>query len=221
MNQQTQEVSKIVFGNPNQSDLELLQEKNYLDIILSESDELLPFENDSDKTRFELHEVIAAINSIKGNEDLLQRYYLYDNSLLEYIQETLSIEMPQQANEIMQTISDINADISPLLVKLKYKFQRPRPYQLGHQFKVSLYPFPTISANSPSYPSGHAFQARIVCEVLGNKFPQFYNQLLVLAEDIANSRICLGVHYKSDIEGGFAFAEKVLMNKEFQKKYGL
>lgn len=221
MNQQTQEVSKIVFGNPNQIDVKLLQEKNYLDIILSESDELLPFENDSNETRFELHEVISAVNSIRNNDELLQRYNLYDSSLLEYIQETLSIEMPKQENEIIQTISDINADILPLLVKLKYKFQRPRPYQLGHKFKVSLYPFPTVSANSPSYPSGFAFQAKIICEVLGNKFPQFYNQLFVLAEDIANSRICLGVHYKSDIQSGFAFAEKVLMNKEFQKKYGL
>jgi hypothetical protein len=220
MNQQA-EVSKVVYGNPNQSDLELLQEKNYLDSILSEADELSPSANDSNETKFELHEVIAAINSVKENEELLQRYYLYDSSLLEYLQETLSIELPNQANDIFQTVDSINADILPLLFKLKYKFQRPRPYQLGNYFKVSLYPFPSVSSSSPSYPSGHAFQSKIICEVLGNKYPQFYSQLTMLAEDIANSRICLGVHYKSDIIGGFNFAEKVLMNKEFQKKYGL
>jgi hypothetical protein len=220
---QTMEVASnnVVYGNPNYYDFKLLRETNYLDSILSESEDLSPYPNDSTETRLELQEVIQAINLIKDDEELLQRYFLYDNSLGEYILNTLSIEIPNEEQNIIDTINSIDADITPLLLKIKYKHQRPRPYQLGLHFKLSLYPLPTVYAQSPSFPSGHTFQSKVICEVLGNKYPQFYNQLQILAEDISNSRLYLGVHYKSDLLGGVELANRVLSNKEFVKKYGL
>ena len=89
----------------------------------------------------------------------------------------------------------------------------------AHAKKMFLYPMETLFANSPSYPSAHAFIGRVICEVLGNQYPKYYKQLRDLSGDIAISRFNLGVNYRSDIAAAYTLGEKVLKNIEFIKKY--
>jgi hypothetical protein len=223
MQQQPQQDSQhniVIYGNPNQYDLKQLEIKNYLDTLLSEMEKLPPKENDSEEVLSELHEIIQGIFYVKNNEEILSKYAMYDTEIVEYISSTLSNALPSsERNNIFTTCNDIYQDVLPLVTKLKYKYQRPRPYQLGSQRKLFLYPHNTLNAASPSYPSAHTFYTVIICEVLGNQYPRFYKQLMDLAEDVSKSRLYLGVNYMSDITAAVDMANMVLLNKEFKKKY--
>ena len=67
------------------------------------------------------------------------------------------------------TIRNIYDDIYPLILKLKYKYQRPRPYQLAQYYKLKLFPLRSNSVGTPSFPSGHTIQSQLILGVLGQK----------------------------------------------------
>lgn len=121
----------------------------------------------------------------------------------------------------VQLIDQLIDDTVPLIMKLKFHFQRPRPYQLAQYYKLKLFPFYSRSDSSPSYPSGHALQARVICHVLGNHFPEKFAYFDSLAQDVQNSRIYMGVHYPSDSEYALLVADEICRDRQFKEKYSL
>ena len=87
--------------------------------------------------------------------------------------------------------------------------------------RLSIIPLLSVSSNTPSYPAGHTFQAKIYCEILGNRYPQYYQSLQQLADDISVSRMYLGIHYQSDIDFGKYCADLVINHPDFKSKYKL
>jgi len=79
----------------------------------------------------------------------------------------------------------------------------------------------STSALSPAYPSGHTIQSVVILSVIGNKHPNIYQYCSRLWEDIANSRVALGVHYQSDNDFGFYVAQQILKHPKFAEKYGI
>lgn len=82
---------------------------------------------------------------------------------------------------------------------LKHTINRPRPFRV-------LEGIEKLSAGgSPSFPSGHTIEAftvvmTVILLVVG---PKWFRALLLLwALMVAYSRICLGVHYPSDVLAG-------------------
>jgi hypothetical protein len=112
-------------------------------------------------------------------------------------------------------------DTLPLLIKLKFYFQRPRPYQLAQQYKLKLFPFDSRSADSPSYPSGHTLQAKLICHVLGNHFPEKFDYFERVAKDVEYSRLYMGIHYQSDVDYSLYISEVIIRDRDFKAKYGL
>jgi hypothetical protein len=106
-------------------------------------------------------------------------------------------------------------------MKLKFYFQRVRPYQLAYYYKLKLLPFVSYSASSPAYPSGHALQSEIFAKVVGDKYPSLFKIVNAFAKDIQMSRLFMGLHYQSDIDFSLAIADKIYENKEFKLKYQL
>lgn len=208
----------LVFGNPNRKSLAYLNRETFLDDLLGEFSKYPPPKNDSVEVQEEMQEIMQLIDELARNEFLQKRYNLYDIDFESYIIEVLA---KQGINDVNTIIQDLKEDISPVLVKTKFYFQRIRPHALAYYYNLPLYPFESLTAFSPSYPSGHTYQSRIYCEVLGNMFPQFYNSLIGLAEDISRSRIYMGVHYKSDVEYAKFMANTVINHPEFKKKYKL
>ncbi len=80
-------------------------------------------------------------------------------------------------------------------------------------------PFTSFSYDTPSFPSGYAVMSKVFSEVLGNTYPEIYNELQRIHEDICESRLALGIHYQSDIDVGIFVGEKICENKEFMIKY--
>ena len=214
------QANELRFGNPNRSHLVYLKTENYLDSLLPELSSFPPPENDSQQAYQEIHQIIEYTSFLEKDEQLRRRYELYDNDFEKYIVERL-VNAGANKEEVEQIVIEIHKDIVPLLVKVKYAYNRVRPYQLSFFKGLKLYPFKSYVADSPAYPSGHAYQAKIYAEVLGNMYPKFYNALNELANDISWSRLYLGVHYPTDMEYALYSAEVVLKHPEFRKKYKL
>jgi hypothetical protein len=56
----------------------------------------------------------------------------------------------------------------------------------------------SVSANTPAYPAGHAFQAYYLAKKLGKSYPELQPQLDAIAERCNSVRIKAGLHYPSD-----------------------
>jgi len=210
----------LVFGNPNREFLSTLGEENYLDSLLPELKNYPPPSYDSSDQEQEVNELVEMCNSLQSDENTEQRYLYYDTDFDKYIIGIMS-NAGISKTEVEEILNSLKAETAPLMMKLKYHYQRIRPLQLSLYFNLPLYPYISKTAQTPSYPSGHAYQAKIYCEVLGNRYPQYYQSLQKLAEDIAISRMYLGVHYRSDIEFAKYCADLVVNHPDFKIKYKL
>lgn len=208
-------VDQIVFGNPCANDMHLIQKENYLDRLLPELYGLTPPKNSSSATRGELDDLVR----FTGTKRELQNN-LYDEALIAYIKKYF-VDAGADPDYIDDITKRVAEDCYPLIVKLKYKFNRPRPSQLAHYLGVKLFPDFSFFTNSPSYPSAHTTLTTITCEVLGNHFPETYQTMQGLIDDVMGSRLYLGVHYPSDNDIARVIAKKVITNPEFMARFKL
>jgi hypothetical protein len=212
----------LTYGNPSRNYLPYLKSESYLDSLLPELASY-PFpSNNGQDVIDEINQLINYTNTLSSDEVVQKRYKLYDTKFEEYIVNVLA-NVGLDRKEVSNTIQQIHDDVVPLIIKLKYHYQRVRPYQLSHILSMRLYPFESEAqtTNTPSYPSGHAVQSILYAEVLGNKYPKFYKQLQALAADISESRLAMGIHYPSDVIFAEYVTELCLNHPEFKKKYRL
>jgi hypothetical protein len=213
-------LDEITYGNPNKEQLDSIKQTNYLDVLFEELSTYTFPKNSSDATKEELNHIVDCIKQIEGDEDYIKRYKTYDAHLKKYFTDGI-FKGHENENEIRELVDSVMEDIKPLLIKLKYHFQRPRPNQLAEYYKLKLFPYQSISADSPSFPSGHAYQGRILTEVIGNLYPQTYSFMERVFQDICYSRVYMGLHYQSDVDVAIFCADRVLSNKIFKEKYKL
>lgn len=209
----------ITYGNPSIQQKETLEKKTIVMDLFKELSKNEYPSNDSEEVRNELEEIVQSMKDLDNDENApyLVRYINYDKGLITLLIKTLSeIGVKEE-----MTIRSIYDDISPLILKLKYKYQRPRPYQLAQYYKIKLFPLKSNSVGSPSFPSGHTIQSQVILGVLGQKYPKYYSQFKKMAEDIGYSRIYLGHHFPSDNDFGHLVAQRILEHPEFVKKYGI
>jgi hypothetical protein len=86
----------------------------------------------------------------------------------------------------------------PIVMNLKWKFNRPRPFQLAEKYGIKLDVIDSPTINSPAYPSGHSAIAAMWAYILSEEYPEhsslFFNE--VSRAELA--RCLQGVHYPSD-----------------------
>ena len=87
-------------------------------------------------------------------------------------------------------------DVVSIIIFFKYIINRPRPKQIRPNLDV----LDSISADTPAYPAGHAFQAYYLAKTLGKTYPVLQYQLDSIAERCNSVRIKAGLHYPSDGE---------------------
>jgi membrane-associated phospholipid phosphatase len=115
-------------------------------------------------------------------------------------------EMP--ASEMREII------MHPLVVMrvkaYKAVYNRARPHQVLPD-RINLESgsmLPLKTADTPSYPAGHAYQAYLMASILCAKFPYKKREIEEAADRLAESRIYAGVHYPSDN----AFSKSLVKN---------
>jgi hypothetical protein len=210
----------LAYGNISREDIDFLNEQTYLDALFSELTTYSFPKNSSNTAKEELNDLVDYTNELISDEQSLARFQRYDSDLNGTLIAFL-VKYRVKKDDAVHLVNAINRDCLPLLMKLKFYFQRVRPYQLAYYYKLKLLPFVSYSSHNPSYPSGHALQSQIFAKVVGDKYPSLYKIVNAFAKDIQMSRLFMGTHYQSDIDLSLVIAEKIYENKEFKLKYQL
>jgi len=211
-------IKELKYGNIRRDDYFDLQRQTYIDSLFSILTQYTFPPNDSNTTKDELNELVSTTQELAEAPEVLKEFYNYDQNFSIIIKKFLvAHEVPK--DEAISLVDAVLYDIKPLILKLKYYFQRPRPYQLSYYYKLKLIAFNSVSDQTPSYPSGHALQSKVLAYVIGDKYPKLYKKINDLSDKIGNSRLYLGLHYQSDIDYANIVAEKIYENKEFKLKF--
>lgn len=124
---------------------------------------------------------------------------------------------PEQLPVTTRVLQNVIQDATFYFFSLKAQFNRARPYQLEPALKNLEAP------GHASYPSGHSSASHVHAYLLSNLLPEFREQFMSNAYDMAFSREVRGVHYPSDSEAGRAFAEQfvaeLMKSKKFKADY--
>ena len=165
---------------------------------------LQPFpENTSKKTLEEvkyLSEIEEDVDYVRENDKVKESFgKLHEELELEYNEDEAGKYLKESSKYIME---------------LKYKFQRPRPHQIADFYGIDLNGVDLDSMKTPSYPSGHATQGYLLGMIYSERYPQYNEEFIRLAEDIAESRIVGKAHFPSDKKAGIELAEKLFENRK-------
>jgi len=165
---------------------------------------LQPFpENTSKKTLEEikyLSEIEEDVDYVRENDKVKESFgKLHEELELEYNEDEAGKYLKESSKYIME---------------LKYKFQRPRPHQIADFYGIDLNGVDLDSMKTPSYPSGHATQGYLLGMIYSERYPQYNEEFIRLAEDIAESRIVGKAHFPSDKKAGIELAEKLFQNRK-------
>ena len=138
------------------------------------------------------------INSIREH-DMAATYAIRD-----YLEENDLLYNTEDITKIVET----GAGISRFY---KNKFQRIRPWQLAEELEmeINLMDFPSDSMQTPSYPSGHSLQSRLVAEYYIKKYPEHRKGLIAAAEECGQGRVKAGWHFPSDHDVGVLIATEI------------
>ena len=170
----------------------------FKDFVMEET----PFpENGSKKTLKELHYLESQVvdnKFVEEHDDVTKVFKkLFKELELEFNKEESNDLLKQSAKYLME---------------LKYKYNRPRPYQLAEFYHMDVSDFNMESMKTPSYPSGHATQGYLLGKIYSQRYPKYKKEFMDLGEDVSESRIIAKAHYPSDKEFGRRLAEKLFEN---------
>ena len=108
--------------------------------------------------------------------------------------------------------SDLINQSVPIILHFKKMFNRRRPTEVDNKLNT----LPSKTNKTPSYPSGHSTQARLVARYVAGKFPEHEIELLKRGDECGMGRVQAGFHYPTDDEAGILLGEKlyVFLNKD-------
>jgi hypothetical protein len=86
----------------------------------------------------------------------------------------------------------------PIIMNLKWKFNRPRPYQLAAAYGIDIKVTETKTHHTPAYPSGHSAWAAMMGYILAEHYPQHSSEIFDKIDLAGKARVLQGVHYPSD-----------------------
>jgi len=111
-----------------------------------------------------------------------------------------------------ELIDSVVDNIDTVLLNLKYKFRRARPFQIAPHLGYIISVIQTDTHQTPAYPSGHQGQGTIIAEVLSSLYPEHKSQWDEFANLVGKARVMQGVHYPSDNEVSITLAKTLWVN---------
>jgi hypothetical protein len=107
-------------------------------------------------------------------------------------------------------IKELNYQRGSIILSLKKYYNRVRPITLAKKLELPLDTFPLKTADTPSYPSGHASSGRLVSLLVADEAPlEHRKNILEIGERISDSRMVAGAHYPSDTKFGKRIADEL------------
>ncbi len=206
-------MNELAYGNLPQHYQVYLQEENEY-TALAESFYKFPFP-EIEETYEEINQLINILKkeSAKPDFDKTMKIALmvdsHYNTLFKKECEKLKVLFPEE------NIQNFQDKLASLIVQIKVYYQRPRPFQVAFYTNQDLHPFDSVSAASPSYPSGHTIQALSTAIILSSMYPDYEQKFMLLAKKISYTRMLMGLHYKSDIEFGELIIEALTKHEAF------
>jgi hypothetical protein len=115
--------------------------------------------------------------------------------------------------------------IRPILLNIKYFYNRPRPYDLGPVFDISIKVLHTETHHTPAYPSGHTVYTSLACDIIKKQYDdsKIHRGLDNIVQTTAECRMMQGVHYYSDNQASIKLTNLIynhLYNKMESNYYG-
>lgn len=104
-----------------------------------------------------------------------------------------------------EELKTIVQDSYPVIMAHKRYYNRPRPAQINN----NILPQPSETAQTPAYPSGHAFQSYLLAKYLSTQHPFHRFAFYRIADRIARARLSVGLHYPSDNTQAFQLAHSL------------
>jgi acid phosphatase (class A) len=156
----------------------------------------VPPANSSGETMAEL-ETIAAAEALHKNPGKLE--HKYDDEF-DWAFKKVVEDAGLEYDEIY--FKRLIKEAASITIRLKYKFNRPRPFQLGPVLGIDVTKYQSSTAKTPAFPSGHTTQSVLVACVLSEKYPELKEELMKAADKVSLSRVVGGHHYPSDIKYG-------------------
>lgn len=119
----------------------------------------------------------------------------------------------------LDRIEKLRKQSSPILLSLKRFYNRPRPNVLAKKLGLDFTFIPLKTAETPSYPSGHATQGRLVAKLVADEVPFKHRaDIIRIGEDLGEGRMIAGVHYPTDTNFGHLLADELYRLAKDPKK---
>ena len=193
-------IDKIVYAKQpkakHQKRLDSAEDYEILNCSYVDAPVMLPPANSSGETMAEL-ETIAAAEALHKNPGKLE--HKYDDEFdwaFKKVVEDAGLEYDETY------FKRLIKEAASITIRLKYKFNRPRPFQLGPVLGIDVTKYQSSTAKTPAFPSGHTTQSVLVACVLSEKYPELKEKLMKVADKVSLSRVVGGHHYPSDIKYG-------------------
>ena len=154
--------------------------------------------NPPKNTSMQTYSELNFLNDLPEDTEFVKKYDDIEG-VFEEICNNYNVNYPKElVNELLKSSAGIILD-------LKYRYNRPRPKQLAKEYGMKIGGLKLESMFSPSYPSGHSTQSKIVGEILVEvtKDVEYRN----IAEKISISRNVGRVHFPSDSKLGEKLGE--------------
>jgi acid phosphatase (class A) len=104
--------------------------------------------------------------------------------------------------------------LAAVVEKAKIYWKQDRPYLVDERVKSLI-----KSHSNYAYPSGHTADSYVIANILTILFPKESTKFYVKAEEIAQHRVLVGMHFQRDLNGGRQLSKLVMdslmKNKDF------
>lgn len=98
--------------------------------------------------------------------------------------------------ETREELRKIEISQNYIILFFKYVINRRRSYQINPNLNV----INIKTAQTPSYPAGHAYQAYLIANKLSKRYPEKKDMLYEIARKCDDCRVKAGIHFPSDGE---------------------
>ena len=152
-----------------------------------------PPPNRSEQTKSELRQV-QLVSTNRTDAEVKLVYEVDKDPGLIFVPFLKDKDLPYPKEEIEAYWSVIY----PIVMNLKWFYNRPRPYQLGPKYGMEIKYISTKTHKTPAYPSGHTSYGNLVALILSEKYPEYSKSFQAFALQVGEARVLQGVHYPSD-----------------------